>query len=243
MPFVLFEKLTANWSELGLPPSSLQVAQFARYTELLLEWNERINLTAIKEPDEIVVKHFLDSLSLLSILDNIPSKQLSLIDVGSGAGFPGMALAIMRPDWQITLLEATRKKVYFLKAVQHELKLPHVTLLWGRAEEMGQQATHRQQYDVAVARAVASLSVLAEYCLPFVRVGGLWVAQKGSNIQEEVKRSRNALGQLGGKLRTIDSISLPGIPDQQRSLVIVQKVKSTAKTFPRRPGVPRKRPL
>ncbi|MGB0389382.1 MAG: 16S rRNA (guanine(527)-N(7))-methyltransferase RsmG [Ardenticatenaceae bacterium] len=240
-----FEKLAATWLDvLGEPPTQRQVIQFARYADLLIEWNQRINLTAIIEPEEIVVKHFFDSLSLLAALDSVASEPFRLIDVGSGAGFPGMALAIMRPTWQISLLDSTRKKVDFLRLVAHELGLlDQVTPLWGRAETLGRQASHREQYDAAAARAVASLPTLAEYCLPFVRVGGHWVAQKGPKAKEDLKHSRNAFGQLGGKLRAVEAVSVPGISNQVRNLVIVQKTKPTPRTFPRRPGTPSKRPL
>ena len=236
MPTTLFETLAKDWlGVLRTPPTMRQVAQFARYTDLLIQWNKRINLTSITEPDEIVVKHFLDSLSVLIGLEPTVSQTCSLIDIGSGAGFPGIALAIIRPTWQITLLEATRKKVSFLESVVHELGLANIRILWGRAEEFGRQAVHREQYEAAVARAVAELPVLAEYCLPFVRVGGLWVAQKGPKVEDEVKRSRNALGQLGGKLQGVESVAVPGMVNYVRSLVVVEKIKPTPATFPRRP--------
>ena len=239
-----FEELAATWLEvLGKPPTQRQIMQFARYADLLIEWNTHINLTAITDPKEIVVKHFLDSLSILAALDPIASKPFKLIDVGSGAGFPGMAVAIMRPTWHMTLLDSTRKKVDFLRLVAHELKLNQVTLLWGRAEKLAQQASQREQYHAAVARAVAPLPVLAEYCLPFVSVGGHWVAQKGPKAREEVFISRNAFGQLGGKLRAVETITVPGMADQIRHLIIVKKAKATPRTFPRRPGIPSKRPL
>ncbi|MGH2542725.1 MAG: 16S rRNA (guanine(527)-N(7))-methyltransferase RsmG [Ardenticatenaceae bacterium] len=244
MPLPLFEELATGWLDvLGEAPTSHQVEQFACFAALLIEWNQRVNLTAIADPDGIVVKHFLDSLSVLPALDGIATEQLTLIDVGTGAGLPGIALAIMRPAWQVTLLEATRKKVDFLTLVADEIQLSNVVPLWARAEEQGQAAAHREQYDAAVARAVAELPVLAEYCLPFVRVGGRWVAQKGPKVEEELYRSRNAFGQLGGKLLAVEPVTVPSLPDETRALVIVEKIKPTPATFPRRPGTPAKRPL
>ncbi|MDQ4078647.1 MAG: 16S rRNA (guanine(527)-N(7))-methyltransferase RsmG [Chloroflexota bacterium] len=244
MPRSLLKELTASWLDvLRNPPTTLQLEQFERYIDLLREWNERINLTAITDPEGIVVRHFLDSLSVLAALDGVADETFSVIDVGTGAGFPGMALAIMRPSWQVTLLEATRKKVDFLSLVIQELELSNVQPIWGRAEEAGQMPAHREQYDAAVARAVAELPVLAEYCLPFVRPGGVWVAQKGPRVEEEVEKSRNALGQLGGKLLAVEEITIPGLSDETRTLVIVEKRKATPTAFPRRPGTPAKRPL
>jgi 16S rRNA (guanine527-N7)-methyltransferase len=238
-----FEQLTADWLQvLREPPTGQQVQQFNRYASILIEWNERINLTSIINEEGIVVKHFLDSLSVLPMFDP-QGDSISLIDVGTGAGFPGMALAIMRPGWHVTLLEATRKKVDFLALVAQELGLTNVTTLWGRAEEQGQEHAHRERYDAAVARAVADLPVLAEFCLPFIRTGGRWVAQKGPRVDEEVQRARNAFGQLGGKLLAVESVTIPGLEDETRTLVLVEKVRPTPTTFPRAPGTPKKRPL
>lgn len=240
----LFDELASQWLDvLGEPPTPQQVILFAHYANLLLEWNKKINLTAITKPEEIVVKHFFDSLSLLAILDPIANQSLKLIDVGSGAGFPGMALAIMRPTWQVTLVESIRKKADFLQLVVNKLGLKQVNVVRERAETLGKQKRYRESYDVAVARAVAALPVLAEYCLPFVRVGGCWVAQKGPKVKEELGSSRNAFGQLGGKLRAVEAISVPGMAQQTRHLIVVEKIKATSPTFPRRPGIPSKRPL
>ncbi len=244
MPFDLLTTLASQWLDvLGEPLTERQVAQFERYAALLVEWNARINLTAITDPAGIVTHHFLDSLSVLPFLGARGGAPYSVIDVGTGAGFPGMALAIARPAWQITLLEATRKKVDFLALVAQELALSNVVTVWGRAEEQGQEPAHREQYDAAVARAVAALPVLAEYCLPFVRVGGRWVAQKGPRVEEELQQSRNALGQLGGKLLALKEVAIPGLADETRALVIVEKLRATPAAFPRKPGTPSKRPL
>ena len=242
MSTTLFTALAADWPLLGAPPNEAQTAQFAAYAALIVEWNQRINLTAIDEAEGIATRHFLDSLSVLGGVEN-DNEITTVIDVGSGAGFPGIPLAILRPTWQLTLLEATRKKVDFLNLALRELALDNVQTVWGRAEEMAQQPAHREHYDLAVARAVASLPVLAEFCLPFVRVGGYWVAQKGPKADEELGQSANALGQLGGKLRKVETITIPGLEEATRTLVVVDKVRVTPGTFPRRPGTPSKRPL
>lgn len=239
MPSDAFLHRLASWSALpSLDDQALH--RLDQYAALLAEWNQRLNLTAISDAEGIETKHFLDSLSVLTA---ISAERLRLIDVGSGAGFPGLVLAIVQPTWQVTLLEATRKKVDFLALVAETLALGNVQTLWARAEEAGQMDDHREQYDVAVARAVAELNVLAEFCLPFVRVGGQWIAQKGPRADEELQAARNAFGQLGGKLVSADSVEVPGIEDQARTLVIVEKVRPTPATFPRRPGTPSKRPL
>ncbi len=240
----LFDELAMDWLDvLGEAPNPQQVILFAHYANLLLEWNQKINLTSITDPDQIVIKHFFDSLSLLAVLDPIANKQLKLIDIGSGAGFPGIALAIMRPTWRVTLVESTGKKADFLNLVVNKLELKQVRVIRDRAETLGRHKQHRESYDVAVARAVAALPVLAEYCLPFVRVGGHWVAQKGPKVKDELTLSRNAFGQLGGKLRAVEAVTVPGMEDQTRHLIAVEKVKATPPAFPRRPGMPSKRPL
>ncbi len=236
--------LTTAWAEvLPAPLTDEQEAQFARYALLLQEWNEKINLTAITDEAGIVVKHFMDSLSVFAVLNKDDSAAYSVLDVGTGAGFPGLVLAIMRPTWTVTLLESTRKKIDFLITVANDLGLKNVKTVWARAEDAGQDRRHREQYDVAVARAVAELPILAEYCLPFVRVGGQWVAQKGPKVEEEVAKARNAFGQLGGKLLEVKTITVPGMEQGTRSLVVVQKIKSTPSVFPRKAGTPTKKPL
>ena len=244
MPLPYLRDLTTPWSEvLTSPLTSEQEEQFARYATLLQEWNEKINLTAITDEQGIVVKHFMDSLSVLAVLPTEPSAPYSILDVGTGAGFPGLVLAIMRPAWTVSLLESTRKKIDFLITVANDLGLKNVKTLWSRAEDAGQDRQHRERYDVAVARAVAELPVLAEYCLPFVKVGGLWVAQKGPKVDEEVAKARNAFGQLGGKLQEVRSVTVPGMEQETRSLVVVQKIKASPAVFPRKAGTPTKKPL
>lgn len=216
-----------------------QLDAFGRYAEILIEWNRRLNLTRIIEPDEIAVKHFLDSLSIYPAL---PPDTGRIIDVGSGAGFPGLPLKIALPHLRLTLLEATGKKTAFLRHAVETLGLAEVEILTARAEEAGHLAEHREQYDVALARAVAALPVLAEYTLPLVRVGGLVVAQKGQQPAAEIETARPALRILGGEIRRVLPVDLPGLTDA-RHLVLIAKKQATPSRYPRRPGLPAKRPL
>lgn len=225
---------------LGEPLSAQQVAAFERYAAELTEWNQRFNLTRITEPAAITSRHFLDSLSCWLALRKQPPT--SLIDVGAGAGFPGLALKILRPELRLTLLESTAKKAGFLEHMVQVLGLQGVTVLAQRAEDAGQAPAHREQYDWAVARAVAPLPVLAEYLLPFVRVGGYMLAQKARGVAEEARLAANAFGQLGGKLETLIPVAVPGL-DEERWLVVVHKVKPTQARFPRQAGTPSKKPL
>lgn len=230
----------------SLSPVSLsddQVNSFEQYADLLLEWNQRINLTAITDRDEVFVRHFLDSLTLVPIIeDGFDLSSLRLIDVGSGGGLPGIALAIVRPQWHVTLLDSTRKKVDVLDTFIEELALDNVTAVWGRAEDLADEPAHREQYDVAAARAVAELRELAEYCLPFVRVGGVMFAPKGSDIGAEVAAAEHALEVLGGRLLDIVPVQVPTLNEDQ-TVVIVEKATPTPDKYPRRPGRPGKRPL
>ena len=218
-----------------------QLSAFAQYSQELIAWNQRGNLTRIVEPEEIAVKHFLDSLSVCQVLSDLPP-DFSLIDVGSGAGFPGLPLKIARPDIRLTLLESTGKKTAFLQHLVDTLNLTNVTVLTARAEEAGQQPAYREQYDVAVARAVAALPTLAEYTLPLVKVGGLVIAQKGQEPTAEIEAAGKALAILGGQLKEILSVTVPGL-DATRHLVVINKVNPTPQPYPRRPGLPAKRPI
>lgn len=219
------------------------IRRFEQYADLLLDWNQRINLTAITERDAVFARHFLDSLILVPIIEGqVGSGSIRLIDVGSGGGLPGLALAIVRPRWNITLLDSTRKKVRVLETFIDELALDNVTAVWGRAEEIGDQPAHREQYDVAVARAVAELRELAEYCLPFVRVGGVMIAPKGADIDEEVAVAKHALDVLGARLQDVVPIQVPTLNEPQ-TVLIIQKTASMPEKYPRRPGRPGKRPL
>jgi 16S rRNA (guanine527-N7)-methyltransferase len=235
------QSLTHGAQHFNLTLSETQLQAFDQYRRELIVWNEKVNLTRITEPQEIIVKHFLDSLSVYPLLAGF-SSEFSLIDVGTGAGFPGLPLKIVLPDIQLSLLESTRKKTIFLRHVVDTLNLTNVTIVTARAEEAGRQPVHRQQYDVAVARAVAALPTLAEYMLPLVKVGGTAIVQKGQNPTAEVKSAANALGILGGKIDQILSIDVPGL-DAERHLIVVRKRKPTPKQYPRRPGLPAKKPI
>lgn len=222
----------------GVELTATQLAAFEIYLRELTAWNARVNLTAIVERDQVIVKHFLDS---LSIAPHLPTTATTLLDVGSGAGLPGMPLKIARADVRVTLLEAVGKKVAFLQHLISVLNLPDTCAIHARAEDLARAAAHREQYAVVVARAVADLRVLAEYCLPFTRVGGVFIAQKGVAVDDEVKNAARALRILGGELRAIAPVHLPGLAP--RHLIVVAKVAPTTATFPRRAGTPARQPL
>lgn len=220
--------------------SPAQQSAFALYERELLEWNSRFNLTAIRNSDEIYLKHFLDSLSCLPVMTQKSCQRV--VDVGTGAGFPGIPLKILLTDMQLTLVEAVGKKTTFCSHLVQVLGLLDVQVIHARAEELGQQLQHRQAYDWAVARALAAMPVLAEYLLPLVRVGGSMLAQKGASAPEETREAEAAIKVLGGKLNTIHPVQLPGIHDE-RYLVVIDKIASTPSKYPRRPGVPAAQPL
>jgi 16S rRNA (guanine527-N7)-methyltransferase len=225
---------------LGLALTPGQLRQFERYAAELIDWNRRANLTAITDPLDIIRKHFLDSLSVSAACGLQAGERI--IDVGSGAGFPGLPIRIARPDLRLTLLEAMRKKCDFLRHVVESLGLDGVTIVNARAEEAARDAAHREQYDVAMARAVAETAALAEYLLPFVRVGGRAVAQKSGAVESEVERAAAAIEELGGRLRRIAPANVPGL-DEARYLVLIDKVAPTPHRYPRRAGVPHRRPI
>ncbi|MCP4415726.1 MAG: 16S rRNA (guanine(527)-N(7))-methyltransferase RsmG [Chloroflexi bacterium] len=239
--------LSAEWvqfgqraAQLGVQLTEQQIAQFMQYEALLLLWNERMNLTAVRQPAEIRIRHFLDSLSCATVMGDLNGR--SLIDVGSGAGFPGLPLKILVPAMKVTLVESVAKKGQFLQTVADELGLNDVTVLTERVEKLGQSSLHRQQYDWATARAVAILPVLAEYLLPLCKVGGSMLAQKGENVAVEVVAAGKAIELLGGGKSKTVSIKLPQ-REQLHYLLTVAKVANTPAKFPRRVGVPGKRPL
>jgi 16S rRNA (guanine527-N7)-methyltransferase len=216
---------------------------FSQYHRELLEWNSRINLTAVTDSEGVFVRHFLDSLSCVTALGclDLPTGP-RLIDVGTGAGFPGIPIKIACPTIQLTLLEATGKKVRFLDHLRCALGLGQTEVLNARAEEVGHSPDHRERYDWAVARAVAEMSVLAEYLLPLVRVGGAVLAQKGERAPAEVQGAARAIETLGGRLRRLVPVELQGLAET-RYLVIIDKTAATPEKYPRRPGMPAKRPL
>jgi len=234
----LLESGVKDW---GLTLSPQEVEAFGLYYRELVAWNERVNLTSVTDHEEVQVKHFLDSLSCLQVLDTF-SPGARCIDIGAGAGFPGLPLKMVRPSMRLTLLESVGKKVSFLEHMVKALGLEDVDVVQGRAEELGRHPDYREVFDVALARAVAQMAVLVEYALPLVRVGGIFVAQKGAEVGEEVESALPAMRLLGGRLQVLRRVSLPGL-DDPRHLVVVEKVASTPDRYPRRPGIPTKRPL
>ena len=236
----LREILTDGGRELGIEVDGGRIRQFQGYLELLLDWNQRINLTAITDPAEVAIKHFLDSLSCLTVVRLTEGQRL--IDVGTGAGFPGLPLKIMRPGLQLTLLDSLQKRLAFVEAVSRELGLAGVKIVHLRAEEAGQKKDLREGFDLVTARAVARLDVLAELCLPLARVGGVFLALKGAAASEEVEIAREAVKELGGEVEGLSSIALPFLVDR-RGIVLIRKVKETPSRFPRKPGTPEKKPL
>lgn len=215
-----------------------KIVKLMKYKSLLLEWNKKVNLTAIEDEKEIVIKHFLDSFSISPFIKNADSK---IIDIGTGAGFPGLPLKISHEAPEIILLDSLDKRISFLKAIIQELSLKGISAVHGRAEDFGVKPDYRELFDVSVARAVAALPVLLEYCLPFVKTGGFFIAMKGSCI-EEVEASNKALGVLGGKIEEIRELSLP-FSDIKRNIIIVRKFRQTPTKFPRKAGKPTKEPL
>lgn len=226
----------------GIPLSPEQVAAFQVYYQELLAWNEPAGLTSITDPEGVQIQHFLDSLSCLLVLDPWPGAKTRSIDIGSGAGFPGLPVKILRPQMPITLLEATRKKVRFLGHLVANLGLTGVEVVDSRAEELGQKSGYREAYSLALARAVAPLPVLLEYALPFLEIGGMLVAQRGHEAGSEVEFAKRALEILGGRVREMREVTLPTMREP-RYLVVVEKVSPTPGQYPRRPGLPARRPL
>ena len=217
-----------------------QVMSFLTFEKELLEWNQKFNLTAIRDVESIRTKHFLDSLScVLAWKGALPSH---LIDVGTGAGFPGIPLKIMHPNLKLTLVESVGKKVNFCKHIVEVLGLEHVDVIQARAEDLGQDPRHRENYDGAVARAVANLNVLSEYLIPLVKIGGTALAQKGESGPAEAQSAEQVMTLLGGKLRQLIPVNLPGVVDD-RYLILVDKVAATPPKYPRKPGIPAKQPL
>jgi len=235
--------LTAGARELNITLANHQLTAFETCYRELVNWNQHFNLTAITDREGVLVRHFLDSLSCLKAL---PQADLAagarVIDVGTGAGFPGLPLKIICPAMRLTLLEATGKKVTYLEHVVKALGLAGVKVIHGRAEELGRDATHRERYDWALARAVADMPALAEYLLPLVHVGGAVLAQKGEGAAAEVHKADAAIVTLGGRVRQLVPVELRGLAET-RYLVVMDKVASTPEKYPRRPGMPQKRPL
>ncbi len=236
------EILTEGCKKLGISLTEKQEQQFLNYYRLLLDWNSRVNLTAITEYSDVMRKHFLDSLCLVQLSNLDTNKIHRVIDVGTGAGFPGIPLKIIFPDVQLVLLDSLNKRIKFLEALTDELGLKAVTAVHGRAEEYGRKKEYREQFDLCVSRAVANLAVLSEYCIPLVRTNGDFVAYKSGKIQEELKNSQKAIELLGGRIQEKVDFPIPET-DIARSLVHIKKIRATSGKYPRKNGVPGKTPL
>lgn len=226
--------------ELGITITEVQKQQFDKFYELLVEWNKVMNLTGITEYEEVNEKHFVDSVSIVKAIDI--NKVETVIDIGTGAGFPGIPLKIVFPHLKVVLLDSLNKRINFLNTVIAELGLTDIKTIHGRAEDYAKQAEYREKFDLCVSRAVANLSTLSEYCLPYVNVGGMFVPYKSGEIDEEVEASKKAVHILGGKLEDVIKFQLPGT-EIGRSFVKIKKTQNTTKKYPRKAGLPAKEPL
>ena len=239
MEFEEFMKDLVNKAkEIGISLNEEQVKKFYDYMLVLLDWNEKINLTAITDVKEIILKHFVDS---ITICKYIPENS-KLLDVGTGAGFPGIPVKIIRDDVTIVLLDSLNKRILFLEDVIEKLKLTNIIAVHGRAEEFGKNKKFRQCFDIVTSRAVANMAVLSEYLLPFVKIDGKAVIMKGSECEEELKDAEKAISVLGGKLKSVDKFFLPS-SDIKRSIIVLDKIKNTPSQYPRKAGTPAKKPI
>jgi 16S rRNA (guanine527-N7)-methyltransferase len=244
----LLTKYTTEFLDVTLDET--QIERFQLYYTELLDWNSRMNLTAITEYEAVQIRHFLDSLTLASPklrgetgANHFAVATARLIDIGAGAGFPGLPLKILYPKMGLTVVDSVGKKMNFVGATAQKLGFDDVIVLHARAEELGQNPAHREKYDIATGRAVAAYNVLAEYCLPLCKVGGLFIAPKKGDLRDELKSAGQVTALLGGKLRSTPDFELPGEPGDPRRLVVAQKVKPTPAQYPRRTGVPSAQPL
>ena len=234
-----FSEIFANYlKEINIVLNEEQIEQFYKYMKLLIEWNEKINLTAITKPEEIILKHFVDSLTIAKYIKS----EETLIDMGTGAGFPGIPLKIYKKDLKITLVDSLNKRIKFLNEVIEQLNLEKIETIHARAEEFGKNKKYREKFDISTSRAVANLSTLSEYLIPLVRVNGKVISMKGQEIEEEVKRAQKAIQILGGKIVKQESFNLPK-SDNKRNIIIIEKIKSTPAKYPRKPGTPAKEPI
>ncbi len=238
MDLIDFSKeLQEKANQINIDIQKEQIEKCYHYMNLLLEWNEKINLTAITDPKEVILKHFIDSFTIHKYIE----KKKKVIDVGTGAGFPGIPISILEQDIEMTLLDSLQKRIQFLEEVIQSLTLQNIHTIHARVEEFANNKKERETYDVATSRAVAPLNVLLEYLLPLVKVGGICICMKGSRT-EEIKEAKNAFNILGGKIEKIEKITLPN-SDIQRNIIIVRKLKNTPPKYPRKPGTPSKEPI
>lgn len=234
------EKLKDSFQKLNITLTEKQYQQFLDYYELLVEWNKVMNLTGITEFDEVVMKHFVDSLSLVYAIP--VDKTYKVLDMGTGAGFPGIPLKIAFPEMEMVLLDSLNKRIKFLNEVINQLGLENITAIHGRAEEFARKEEYREQFDLCVSRAVANLATLSEYCLPYVKKNGNFIPYKSGAIEEEMENSKKAVSVLGGRIKEVKTFELPD-SDISRSLVVIKKEKETPKKYPRSGGKPTKEPI
>lgn len=226
--------------ELGIQLTDTQVNQFETYYELLVEWNKVMNLTGITEYDEVMQKHFVDSLSIVKAADLRQCKKV--LDMGTGAGFPGIPIKIVYPHLEVVLLDSLNKRIKFLNEVIGKLGLSGITAIHGRAEDYAKQKEYREMFDLCVSRAVANLASLSEYCIPYTMLHGNFISYKSGSIEDELQNAKNAVFLLGGKIKDTVKFTLPG-SDIERSLVVIEKVKKTPGKYPRKAGLPAKEPI
>lgn len=234
-------QLKEEVKQMGIELADHQIDQFYQYYELLIQWNSMVNLTAITQMEEVVTKHFVDSLSLKKIIVDIDQKPRRLIDVGTGAGFPGIPLKIVFPELEVTLLDSLNKRVKFLNEVIENLQLTGITAVHGRAEDLGRDNVSRETYDLCVSRAVANLATLSEYCMPFVKTGGYFIPYKSGKLEEELVTGKGAVNKLSGEIEDILTFTLPNA--DERCLVKIRKTGIMSKKYPRKAGMPSKEPL
>ncbi len=235
-----YQILEQKLGELGIKQDQNQLERFHKFYQLLIEWNKVMNLTGITEYEDVVEKHFVDSLSIIKAIDL--SRIHTVIDVGTGAGFPGIPLKIAFPHLRVVLLDSLNKRIKFLDEVISQLGLTEICTIHGRAEEYARKEEYREQFDLCVSRAVANLSTLSEYCLPYIQVGGIFIPYKSGEIDDEVEQSKKAVRILGGNIKDIMKFELPGT-DIHRSFVLIHKEQHTQKKYPRKAGIPAKEPL
>lgn len=231
-------KLINKAQKIDIEINSIEAEKFYDYMNLLLEWNEKINLTAITEPNDVILKHFIDSITINKYLKSA----VNVMDIGTGAGFPGIPLKIINEDKNFILLDSLNKRINFLNEVCTEIGLSNINCIHSRAEELAKNKEYREKSDVVVSRAVARLVTLLEYMLPYVKVGGRCICMKGANLKEELEEAKNAIEILGGKIELVEKIYLPD-SDMERNIVIIEKVKSTSSKYPRKAGMPSKQPI
>lgn len=239
MEFVEFEEIMKAYSEkIDVEINTSKIEAFYKYMKVLLEWNKNINLTAITEEKEIIIKHFIDSITINKYIKN----KKNIFDIGTGAGFPGIPLKIINPKINFTLIDSLNKRINFLEEIKRLLKFENLELVHSRAEDLAHNIEYREKADVVVSRAVSNLSTLVEYMIPFLKKDGICICMKGNNINEEVSNSEKALGILGGKIEKIENFLLPN-SEIERNLIIIRKVKNTSNIYPRKAGIPNKKPL